>query len=76
MVLSVQSRNKMPKHAISVTETKKGTRVTSPSEDNSHFFFYHKGTVHFEFLEQGRKVKSIVIWKYWQVTRGRSSEKT
>jgi hypothetical protein len=24
---------------ISVTETKKGTHVTSPSEDNAHLFF-------------------------------------
>jgi hypothetical protein len=51
---------------ISVTETKKGTHVTSPSEDNAHLFFYHKGIVHFEFLEQGRTVTSIDIWKYWQ----------
>jgi hypothetical protein len=41
---------------ISVTETKKGTRVTSPSEDNAYLFFYHKGIVHFEFLEKGRTV--------------------
>jgi hypothetical protein len=41
---------------ISVTETKKGTHVTSPSEDSAHLLFDHKGTVHFEFLEQGRTV--------------------
>jgi hypothetical protein len=50
----------MSKHAmenISVTETKKGTHVTSPSEDNAHLFFFdHKGIVHCEFLEQGQTV--------------------
>jgi hypothetical protein len=59
MVLSVRSGNETPKHAMentSATETKKGTHVTSPSEDNAHSFFYHKGIVHFEFLEQGRTV--------------------
>jgi hypothetical protein len=48
-----------PKHAmenISVTKIKKCTHVTSPSEDNAHLFFYHRGIVHFEFLEQGRTV--------------------
>jgi hypothetical protein len=34
----------------------KGTHVTSPSEDNAHCFFDHKGIVRFEFLEQGRTV--------------------
>jgi hypothetical protein len=41
-VLSLRSRNETPKHAmenISVTETKKGTHVTSLSEDNAHLFF-------------------------------------
>jgi hypothetical protein len=54
MVLSVRSGNETPKQPlenISVTETKKGTHVMSPSEDNAHlFFFYHEGTVHFDFL--------------------------
>jgi transposase len=57
---SVQSRNETQKLAmenISVTKSKKGMHVTSPSEDNAYlFFFYHKGIVHFEFLEQGRTV--------------------
>jgi hypothetical protein len=40
-----------------ISETKKGMHVMSPSEDNAHLiFFYHKGIVHFEFLEQGRRV--------------------
>jgi hypothetical protein len=41
MVLSVRSGNETPKHAmenISVTETKKSTHVTSPSEDNAIFY--------------------------------------
>jgi ribosome maturation factor RimP len=37
-------------------QDQKGTHVTSPSEDNAHLFFDHKGIVHFEFLEQGRTV--------------------
>jgi hypothetical protein len=41
---------------ISVIETKKGTHFTSPSEDNYHCFFCHKGIVHFEFLKQGLTV--------------------
>jgi hypothetical protein len=35
-------RNETPKHAmknISITKTKKGTHVMSPSEDNAHLFF-------------------------------------
>jgi hypothetical protein len=43
MVLLVRSGNETPKHAvenISVTETKKGTHVTSPSEDNAHLFCF------------------------------------
>jgi hypothetical protein len=66
MVLSVRSGNETPKHAmenISDTETKKCTHVTSPSEDNAHLFFYHKGIVHFEFLKQGRTVNQHFIWK-------------
>jgi hypothetical protein len=41
---------------ISVTETKKGAHVTSPSEDDAHLFFDHKGVVHFEFLGQDQAV--------------------
>jgi hypothetical protein len=38
-------------------DQKKGTQVTSPSEENAHLlFFYHMGIVHLEFLEQGRTV--------------------
>jgi histone-lysine N-methyltransferase SETMAR len=37
--------------SMSVTETKKGTHVTSKIEENAHLFFYH-----FESLEQGRRV--------------------
>jgi hypothetical protein len=59
MVLSVQFGNEMPKHAmenISITKTIKGTHVKSPCENNAHLFFYHKGIVHFEFLQQGQTV--------------------
>jgi hypothetical protein len=34
----------------------KKARQGSPSEDNAHLFFDHKGIVHFEFLEEGRTV--------------------
>jgi hypothetical protein len=41
VVLSVRSGNETPKHErenISVTDTKKGKHVMSPSEDNAHLF--------------------------------------
>jgi hypothetical protein len=57
MMLSVQSGNKTPKHAmenISITETKKeGTQRAQVKRTLICFFFYHKGIVHFKFLEQG-----------------------
>jgi hypothetical protein len=37
-----------------LSRPKKNPHVTS--EDNAHLFFYHKGVVHFAFLEQGRTV--------------------
>jgi hypothetical protein len=47
---------------MSVVETKKGTHVTSPSADNARLFFYHKGIVHFEFLEQSRTGEPALLF--------------
>jgi histone-lysine N-methyltransferase SETMAR len=54
MVLSVRSGNETSKHAmenISITGTKEGIHITSPSEVSAHL-----GIVEFEFLEQGQTV--------------------
>jgi histone-lysine N-methyltransferase SETMAR len=40
----------------SVSPRPKKAHVMSPSEDNAHLFFDHKGIVHVEFLEQGQTV--------------------
>jgi hypothetical protein len=45
----------MPKNAmenISVTETKKGTRVMTPSEDNAHLFFITRALFTLSFLNK------------------------
>jgi hypothetical protein len=50
---------------ISVIETKKGTRVTSPNEDNANFFIT-KALFSLSFLNKAEQLNSIVIWKNWQ----------
>jgi hypothetical protein len=71
MVLLVWSRNETPKHAmenISITETKKGTHVMSPSEDSAYLFVFLITRTLFtlSFLNTVKQWTSIVIWKYWQ----------